>query len=165
MQLAASLVEDACNSLGQDVVGALSDATSPCAKPIILRAGFLTFGGDSPKPGGVPAQWSGTRAFMAQIDWSSAQEAIKMDHMYSRTAAYSHLKSACCPGNQCVACVCGPASNAGTPWIGWKLPKNTGAIACQAVSNPAVLNARHDDLIAHWPRQQVHASHPTAHPG
>ena len=51
VQLAASLVEDACNSLGQDIVGALSDATSPCAKPIILRAGFLTFGGDSPNLG------------------------------------------------------------------------------------------------------------------
>ena len=51
MQLEASLVEDACNSLGQDVIGALSTATSPCAKPIILRAGFLTFGGSSPDLG------------------------------------------------------------------------------------------------------------------
>ena len=44
MQLAESLIKEAVNSMGQDVIGALSDATSPCAKPIILRAGFLTFG-------------------------------------------------------------------------------------------------------------------------
>ncbi|CAK0782947.1 hypothetical protein CVIRNUC_006142 [Coccomyxa viridis] len=76
LTLAANLVQEAVSSMGQDVIGALSSATSPCASPIILRAGFLTFG-----------------------------------------------------GNQCIACVCGPAMNAGTPWIGWKIPQNTGCPA------------------------------------